>query len=213
MFHQSGGCCDGSAPMCYPSGDFRVGPQDVLLGKIAGCDFYIGAAQFEYWQHTQLIIDVVPDVAPGFPWRRRRGQVPDAQPRVHRRGSQRTRSGRTAVARGLIVKAFPACVRIPCRRISRGSRLWAPRPDLARRTFRRSPRCGYFPASRRWPCAPWFRGSGAPPLPASNLLRHPLPPVMKSPKQPYSTGASHFFENRMRKFAADGSRCYLDGLA
>jgi uncharacterized protein (DUF779 family) len=60
MFHQSGGCCDGSSPMCYPAGDFRVGPQDVLLGKIAGCDFYIGAAQFEYWQHTQLIIDVVP---------------------------------------------------------------------------------------------------------------------------------------------------------
>src|ERR1700754_446356 len=60
MFHQSGGCCDGSAPMCYPVGDFRVGPQDVFLGKIADCDFYIGAAQFEYWQHTQLIIDVVP---------------------------------------------------------------------------------------------------------------------------------------------------------
>ena len=60
MFHQSGGCCDGSAPMCYPLGDFRVGPQDVLLGRIADCDFYIGAAQFEYWQHTQLIIDVVP---------------------------------------------------------------------------------------------------------------------------------------------------------
>ena len=60
MFHQSGGCCDGSAPMCYPAGDFRVGPQDVLLGKIADCEFYIGAAQFEYWQHTQLIIDVVP---------------------------------------------------------------------------------------------------------------------------------------------------------
>jgi uncharacterized protein (DUF779 family) len=44
MFHQSGGCCDGSSPMCYPSGDFRVGPQDVLLGEIAGCLFYIGAA-------------------------------------------------------------------------------------------------------------------------------------------------------------------------
>ena len=42
MFHQSGGCCDGSAPMCYPVGDFRVGPQDVLLGRIADCDFYIG---------------------------------------------------------------------------------------------------------------------------------------------------------------------------
>ena len=66
MFHQSGGCCDGSAPMCYPVGDFRVGPQDVLLGKVAGCDFYIGAAQFEYWQHTQLIIDVVPGRGSGF---------------------------------------------------------------------------------------------------------------------------------------------------
>ncbi|WP_315830849.1 DUF779 domain-containing protein [Bradyrhizobium prioriisuperbiae] len=66
MFHQSGGCCDGSAPMCYPQGDFRVGPQDVLLGEIAGCKFYIGAAQFEYWQHTQLIIDAVPGRGSGF---------------------------------------------------------------------------------------------------------------------------------------------------
>jgi uncharacterized protein (DUF779 family) len=66
MFHQSGGCCDGSSPMCYPAGDFRVGPQDVLLGEIAGCKFYIGAAQFEYWQHTQLVIDVVPGRGSGF---------------------------------------------------------------------------------------------------------------------------------------------------
>jgi len=66
MFHQSGGCCDGSSPMCYPSGDFRVGPQDVLLGEIAGCKFYIAAAQFEYWRHTQLIIDVVPGRGSGF---------------------------------------------------------------------------------------------------------------------------------------------------
>jgi uncharacterized protein len=66
MFHQSGGCCDGSAPMCYPVGDFRVGPQDIHLGEIAGCAFYIGAAQFEYWQHTQLIIDVVPGRGAGF---------------------------------------------------------------------------------------------------------------------------------------------------
>ena len=66
MFHQSGGCCDGSAPMCYPRGDFRVGPQDVLLGEIAGCEFYIGATQFEYWRHTQLIIDVVPGRGSGF---------------------------------------------------------------------------------------------------------------------------------------------------
>ena len=60
MFHQSGGCCDGSSPMCYPRGEFLIGGQDVLLGDIGGCPFYIGAAQFEYWQHTQLIIDVVP---------------------------------------------------------------------------------------------------------------------------------------------------------
>ena len=66
MFHQSGGCCDGSSPMCYPSGDFRVRPQDVLLGEIAGCKFYIGAAQFEYWRHNQLIIDVVPGRGSGF---------------------------------------------------------------------------------------------------------------------------------------------------
>lgn len=66
LFHQSGGCCDGSAPMCYPVGDFRVGPQDVQLGRIGGCDFYIGAAQFEYWRHTQLIIDVVPGRGSGF---------------------------------------------------------------------------------------------------------------------------------------------------
>jgi hypothetical protein len=66
MFHQSGGCCDGSAPMCYPAGEFRVGPQDVLLGAIAGCPFYIGANQFEYWRHTQLIIDVVPGRGSGF---------------------------------------------------------------------------------------------------------------------------------------------------
>ncbi len=66
MFHQSGGCCDGSAPMCYPAGEFRVGGQDVRLGEIAGCEFYIGAAQFEYWRHTQLIIDVVPGRGAGF---------------------------------------------------------------------------------------------------------------------------------------------------
>ncbi len=66
MFHQSGGCCDGSAPMCYPAGEFKVGGQDVRLGQIAGCDFYIGAAQFEYWRHTQLIIDVVPGRGAGF---------------------------------------------------------------------------------------------------------------------------------------------------
>ena len=66
QFHQSGGCCDGSAPMCYPAGEFRVGAQDVLMGQIAGCAFYMGAAQFDYWRHTQLIIDVVPGRGAGF---------------------------------------------------------------------------------------------------------------------------------------------------
>eukprot|EP01037_Dinobryon_pediforme_P019948 gene19948-20459_t len=66
LFHQSGGCCDGSAPMCYPAGEFRVGPQDVKLGEIAGCAFFMGAAQFDYWKHTQLIIDVVPGRGSGF---------------------------------------------------------------------------------------------------------------------------------------------------
>ena len=66
LFHQSGGCCDGSAPMCYPRGEFRVGQRDVRLGEIAGTPFYIGAQQFEYWQHTQLVIDVVPGRGGGF---------------------------------------------------------------------------------------------------------------------------------------------------
>jgi uncharacterized protein len=60
MFHQSGGCCDGSAPMCFPVGDFIVGDRDRLLGHIGGAPFYISGPQFEYWQHTHLIIDVVP---------------------------------------------------------------------------------------------------------------------------------------------------------
>jgi uncharacterized protein (DUF779 family) len=60
MFHQSGGCCDGSSPMCYPQGELIIGDSDVLLGEIGGCPFYISKAQYEYWKHTQLIIDVVP---------------------------------------------------------------------------------------------------------------------------------------------------------
>ncbi|MGB5065502.1 MAG: DUF779 domain-containing protein [Candidatus Competibacter sp.] len=60
MFHQSGGCCDGSSPMCYPDGELLVGDGDVRLGEIGGCPFYMSAPQFEYWKHTQLIIDVVP---------------------------------------------------------------------------------------------------------------------------------------------------------
>jgi uncharacterized protein (DUF779 family) len=66
MFHQSGGCCDGSSPMCYPRGEFRVGARDVYLGEIAGCPFYMGADQFEYWKHTHLTIDVVPGRGAGF---------------------------------------------------------------------------------------------------------------------------------------------------
>ncbi len=60
MFHQSGGCCDGSSPMCYPEGEFRVGGSDVLLGSIDGAAFYMSGPQFEAWRHTQLILDVVP---------------------------------------------------------------------------------------------------------------------------------------------------------
>lgn len=60
MFHQSGGCCDGSSPMCYPRGEFLVGDQDVLLGTLGDTPFYMSRSQFEYWKHTQLILDVVP---------------------------------------------------------------------------------------------------------------------------------------------------------
>jgi len=59
MFFQSGGCCDGSAPMCYAIGDFITSDTDVFLGNLDGTPFYMGAEQFEYWKHTQLIIDVV----------------------------------------------------------------------------------------------------------------------------------------------------------
>jgi len=58
IFHQSGGCCDGSSPMCYPKGEFLVGSSDVWLGEVAGCDFYMAKDQFEFWQHTELTIDI-----------------------------------------------------------------------------------------------------------------------------------------------------------
>jgi len=58
MFHQSGGCCDGSAPMCFTIGEFMIGSRDVMLGKIHGCEFYMAADQFEFWQNTHLTIDV-----------------------------------------------------------------------------------------------------------------------------------------------------------
>ncbi|MCV7345209.1 DUF779 domain-containing protein [Mycolicibacterium rhodesiae] len=66
MFHQSGGCCDGSSPMCYPDGDFIVGDRDVLLGVLEGTPVWISGPQFETWKHTQLIIDVVPGRGGGF---------------------------------------------------------------------------------------------------------------------------------------------------
>jgi uncharacterized protein (DUF779 family) len=66
MFHQSGGCCDGSQPMCYADGDFRLGRSDVKLGEIHGCPFYMARDQFEYWKHTQLTVDVRPGRGSSF---------------------------------------------------------------------------------------------------------------------------------------------------
>ncbi|GAA2959472.1 DUF779 domain-containing protein [Microbacterium schleiferi] len=71
MFHQSGGCCDGSAPMCYPVGMFLTGPSDVKLGilEIDGIDpieFFMSESQFEYWKYTHLTVDVVPGRGAGF---------------------------------------------------------------------------------------------------------------------------------------------------
>ena len=60
LFHQSGGCCDGSAPMCFPANEFMVGDVDVKLGEIGGVPFYMSASQFAYWEHTHLIIDAIP---------------------------------------------------------------------------------------------------------------------------------------------------------
>ncbi|MEL6559997.1 MAG: DUF779 domain-containing protein [Bacteroidota bacterium] len=59
IFHQSGGCCDGSAPMCFPKGDLYLDDSDVLLGEIEECPFYMNKEQFEYWKHTHLTLDVV----------------------------------------------------------------------------------------------------------------------------------------------------------
>ena len=75
MFHQSGGCCDGSSPMCFPAGEFITSDQDVLLGRLGiapagepeqSIDFWISAEQFEYWSHTRLVIDVVKGRGGGF---------------------------------------------------------------------------------------------------------------------------------------------------
>lgn len=66
LFHQSGGCCDGSTPMCWPQSDFIVGDGDVRLGEIGGAPFHMSRSQFEYWKHTQLVIDVVPGMGGMF---------------------------------------------------------------------------------------------------------------------------------------------------
>ena len=66
MFHQSGGCCDGSQPMCFNEGEFKLGGSDVWMGMISDCKFYMGADQFEYWKHTQLILDVTPGRGSSF---------------------------------------------------------------------------------------------------------------------------------------------------
>ncbi|MGW0813111.1 DUF779 domain-containing protein [Streptomyces viridiviolaceus] len=72
MFHQSGGCCDGSAPMCYPAGEFRTGAADVLLAEldVEGIEepvrFWMSRSQYEVWSHTRLIVDVVPGRGSGF---------------------------------------------------------------------------------------------------------------------------------------------------
>jgi uncharacterized protein (DUF779 family) len=66
MFHQSGGCCDGSSPMCYLLGEFKVGGSDVCLGAVGTSPFWMSASQFEYWKHTHLTLDVVPGRGGGF---------------------------------------------------------------------------------------------------------------------------------------------------
>jgi uncharacterized protein (DUF779 family) len=66
MFHQSGGCCDGSSPMCFEKGDFKIGSSDVKIGEVAGCEFFMSIDQFEYWKHTHLTLDVTPGRGSSF---------------------------------------------------------------------------------------------------------------------------------------------------
>lgn len=66
MFHQSGGCCDGSQPMCFTKGEFKTGSSDVCLGEVEGCKFYMATDQFEYWKHTQLLLNVTPGRGSSF---------------------------------------------------------------------------------------------------------------------------------------------------
>jgi len=66
MFHQSGGCCDGSSPMCFEKGDFKTGESDVFLQEIYGCEFYMSKDQYQYWKYSQLTLDVVPGRGSSF---------------------------------------------------------------------------------------------------------------------------------------------------
>lgn len=66
MFHQSGGCCDGSSPMCFEKGELLINETDIWLGTIHGCEFYMSSDQFEYWKHTQLTVDVAPGRGTSF---------------------------------------------------------------------------------------------------------------------------------------------------
>ncbi len=66
MFHQSGGCCDGSQPMCFEKGDFKIGGSDIKIGAIADCEFFMSKDQYEYWKHTHLTIDVIPGRGSSF---------------------------------------------------------------------------------------------------------------------------------------------------
>ena len=66
MFHQSGGCCDGSSPMCFADGDFKIGASDIYMGSVENCPFYMHRDQFEYWKHTHLTLDVTPGRGSSF---------------------------------------------------------------------------------------------------------------------------------------------------
>jgi uncharacterized protein (DUF779 family) len=66
MFHQSGGCCDGSSPMCFEKGEFKIGSSDVKIGDVHGCEFFMSIDQFEYWKHTHLTLDVTPGRGSSF---------------------------------------------------------------------------------------------------------------------------------------------------
>lgn len=82
MFHQSGGCCDGMAPMCFPAGDFQTGDKDVYLGQVGGADFFISGPQHDIWKHTQIILDVRPSRGGSFSLESTRDKAFDIRSRV-----------------------------------------------------------------------------------------------------------------------------------